>query len=62
VTPHGLRHLHASLLLAGGLPITAVSALLGQASPQITMSIYAHALNEHDAEAAELIGKAIATG
>ncbi len=59
-TPHGLRHLHASLLLGKGLPLTAVSARLGHASPQITMSIYAHALNEHDAEAAELIGRIVA--
>jgi integrase len=49
-------------LLGNGLPLTAVSARLGHASPQITMSIYAHALKEHDAEAAELIGRAIATG
>jgi integrase len=42
VTPHGLRHLHASLLLDEGVPITAVSARLGHANPQITMKIYAH--------------------
>jgi integrase len=60
VTPHGLRHLHASLLLGKGLPLTAVSARLGHASPHITMSIYAHALNAHDSEAADLIGKLIA--
>jgi len=43
-----------------GLPLTAVSARLGHASPQITMSIYAHALNEHDAEASGLIGGIVA--
>jgi hypothetical protein len=34
-----------------------VSARLGNASPQITMGMYAQALKEHDADAAELIGR-----
>lgn len=49
---HDLRHLHASILLAEGLPIPAVSARLGHASPTVTMRIYAHALKGQDAEAA----------
>ncbi len=60
VTPHGLRHLHASLLLHEGLPVTAVSARLGHANPQVTMSIYAHALAGQDAQAAMAIGRALA--
>jgi integrase len=56
VTPHGLRHLHASLLLDEGLPLTAVSARLGHANPQITMKIYAHALPGQDKRAADAIG------
>ncbi len=54
-TPHGLRHLHASLLLAKGLPITAVSQRLGHANAAITMSVYAHALRKQDDEAAMAI-------
>jgi integrase len=57
VTPHGLRHLHASLLLSKGLPITSVSARLGHASPAITMQVYAHALKSQDIEAAGAIGR-----
>lgn len=60
VTPHGLRHLHASLLLNEGLPVTAVSARLGHANPAITLKVYAHALAGQDAQAAISIGRALA--
>ena len=60
VTPHGLRHLHASLLLASRLDIPLVSARLGHATPSITMSIYAHALGNADRQAAEALGRALA--
>ncbi len=55
VTPHGLRHLHASLLLSEGTPITAVSSRLGHANPSITMSVYAHAMRRQDEEAARVM-------
>jgi len=57
---HGLRHLHATLLLAQGLPVPAVSARLGHANPQITMSVYAHALPAQDQQSADAIGRALA--
>ena len=60
VTPHGLRHLHASLLLQEGLPVPLVSQRLGHANPAITMSVYAHALKRQDDEAAAAIGRALA--
>lgn len=60
VTPHGLRHLHASLLLNQGLPVPVVSQRLGHAHPGITMSVYAHALKRDDDEAAAAIGRAMA--
>jgi integrase len=59
MTPHGLRHLHASLLIDEGVPITAVSARLGHANPQITMRLYAHALPGQDRMAAEAIDRAL---
>ncbi|MBC7242350.1 MAG: site-specific integrase [Anaerolineae bacterium] len=62
MTPHGLRHLHASLLLEAGLPVTQVSQRLGHATPQVTMSVYAHALRRPDHEAVEAIRSAIAAG
>jgi len=59
VTPRSLRHLHASLLLGEGLPITAVSARLGHANPSITLGIYSHALGGQDEVAAAAIGRAM---
>lgn len=59
VTPHGLRHLHASLLIADGVPVPAVAARLGHASPQITMKLYAHALPGQDQAAAQAIAGAL---
>ena len=59
MTPHGLRHLHASLLLAEGLPIPAVSKRLGHANAGVTMTVYAHAIGQGDAGAADAIGRAL---
>ncbi|MCZ7545010.1 MAG: site-specific integrase [Anaerolineae bacterium] len=59
VTPHGLRHLHASLLLSEGVPVTAVSARLGHANPGITMRVYAHALKGQDSIAAKAIDRVL---
>jgi integrase len=59
MTPHGLRHLHASLLLEAGLPVPQVAQRLGHATPQVTMSVYAHALNRSDREAAEVLQRAM---
>lgn len=59
LTPHGLRHLHASLLLAQGVPIPAVSARLGHANSAVTMSVYAHHLGKGDAAATAAIEKAL---
>lgn len=59
MTPHGLRHLHASLLLAQGLPIPVVSQRLGHANAAITMSGYAHAISKDDTAATQAIERAI---
>lgn len=57
MTPHGLPHLHASLLLGEGLPIPDVSRRLGHATPGVTMSIYAHSLGAREDEVAHAIGR-----
>jgi integrase len=41
---HDLRHSHASLLLAAGVPVKEVSERLGHASPVITLGVYAHVI------------------
>jgi integrase len=58
---HGLRHLHASALLTGGLGLAEVSRRLGHASPAITASVYSHALGE-DRKAAQVLEKLLAEG
>jgi integrase len=39
---HDLRHQHASVLIAEGLPVPEVAARLGHSSPSVTLSVYAH--------------------
>jgi integrase len=48
---HKLRHTNASLLIAGGLPVTTVSERLGHANAAITTQIYAHAIKSADGRA-----------
>jgi integrase len=49
---HGLRHSHASALIAAGVDIVTVSRRLGHGSPAITLGIYAHRFGSTDAAAA----------
>ena len=59
---HDLRHTHASLLLAAGVPIHVVQARLGHASIQTTVDVYGHLLPASDAEAGAALETALATG
>ena len=49
---HDLRHTHASLLLAAGIPVKVVSERLGHANATITLGVYAHVMSGMQAEAA----------
>ena len=49
---HDLRHTHASLLVAAGVPIKVVSERLGHANPGFTMHTYQHLLPGMGAAAA----------
>jgi integrase len=50
---YDLRHVAASLLIADGLPITVVSAMLGHALTSTTLNTYAHVLPGSDRLTAE---------
>jgi integrase len=50
---YDMRHAAASLLIADGLPITAVSAMLGHALTSTTLNTYAHVLPGSDRLTAE---------
>ena len=49
---HDLRHTHASLLVAAGIPVKVVSERLGHAHPSFTIHTYQHLLPGISAEAA----------
>jgi len=53
---HDLRHTHATLLLAAGVPVKVVSERLGHANAMITLGIYAHVMPGMQAEAAAKFG------
>ena len=55
VTFHALRHTHASMLIAAGLDVVAVSRHLGHASPALTLNVYGHLFKNHDDGAAAAI-------
>jgi integrase len=59
VTFHGLRHTHASQLIASGVDIVTVSKRLGHAKPSVTLAIYAHMFQKDDAKAAAAINAAL---
>lgn len=56
ITPHGLRHTGATLLLRAGVPLHVVSRRLGHRSTDFTARVYAHVLPSQEADAARLLG------
>jgi integrase len=55
---HGLRHLHASILLHARYDLPRLARRLGHGSPDITLRVYAHALPQEPDPAAALVGAA----
>jgi integrase len=53
---HDLRHTHATLLLADGVPVKVVSERLGHASATITLTVYPHVHPGMSREAADRFG------
>ena len=53
VTLHGLRHTHASQLIASGMDILTISRRLGHGSAAITLAVYGHLIAGSDSKAAE---------
>jgi integrase len=60
---HGLRHSHASLGLAAGLPLVIMSERLGHSSTAITGDVYSHSLPaQHQAAADQVAGMILGGG
>jgi integrase len=53
MTFHGLRHQHASLLIAQGIDLAVVSKRLGHSSIAITSDLYGHLLRDANRQAGE---------
>jgi integrase len=60
VTLHSLRHCHASLLLAEGVNIKAISERLGHSDVRLTLQVYSHLLPGLQASAAEALDRRLA--
>ena len=56
---HDLRHTHASILLASGVPVHVVQSRLGHASIQTTVDTYGHVLPASDAAAGAAVELAL---
>ncbi len=50
---HGVRHTVAALLLQSGVPVHVVGARLGHANVSMALKVYAHALPNMQADAAD---------
>lgn len=53
ITFHDLRHFCASWLLKNGVPINAVSVMLGHSSPSFTLATYVHLLPDMSKQASD---------
>ncbi|HWO96862.1 MAG TPA: tyrosine-type recombinase/integrase [Bacillus sp. (in: firmicutes)] len=50
ISPHGLRHTHAIMLLESGADIKLVSGHLGHTSIDMTANVYLHITKKHEEE------------
>jgi integrase len=55
VTPHQIRHLHATQLIELGRPITEVAVRLGHRNSRVTMEVYARWIQPDDSGAAAVV-------
>ena len=57
ITPHCLRHTHATYLLSNGIPLIYVSKRLGHKDCKTTLNIYNHILQSDSSKAITLLNK-----
>jgi len=60
MTFHGLRHAHASLMLAAGTDLKVTSERLGHSSITITADLYTHVASRLDRQAADALDALLA--
>jgi len=54
---HSLRHFAATEMLAAGIDPRNAAEVLGHANPSLTLSLYGHATNDRQRQAAEVLGR-----
>ncbi len=59
---HQLRHFAATTLIASGMDARTVASRLGHANANVTMKVYAHALQSKEQEAAVIMSRALGSG
>jgi integrase len=57
ITLHGLRHTHASMLIAEGMDVATVSKRLGHSKTSVTLDIYTHTDDSVDGQSAALVSR-----
>ena len=57
---HDLRHLSATEMVGQGMDPRTVASRLGHSNPSVTLSVYAHAIEARDRDAAAGLGQALA--
>ena len=61
ITPHGLRHTHATILLGQGVPVVTIAKRLGN-TPDMIHRIYGHTYKELDEQCVTLFDEALSLG
>lgn len=59
---HCLRHTHATMLLAAGVPILEVAKRLGHSRPSHTLNLYGHAIPGYDSQMPSVVEKVFRIG
>ena len=61
LTFHGLRHVHATILLQHKVDLQSVSSRMGHADPSVTLRAYADAMPARDQDAAATMDQLLIT-
>jgi integrase len=57
LSPHGLRHGAATIMLTKGAPMRVIAEQLGHRNPSLTARVYAHVVPEAQRDAVRLLGR-----
>lgn len=61
ITPHGLRHTHATVLINAGIPPKTVADRLGN-TPEMIYNIYSHSFKELEDQAVSAFSESLSSG